>query len=240
MAREMALAGVDPSELLPPPPPEQPHTFREKWDNFWYHYKITFWVVAAIVAIAVTILVQTVTKNPADYEVVVVTEYALLPPETDGMKAYLASVGQDVDGDGEVEILIDNIVPNFQSDGSYSIGFADQQKLINYIAAGEKMIYVFDRLSYEGFLANISQVTDSDYSFYAALDITDAGYDPDGCYWSWKGDPRLAQYNLTEQAEDMLFGVRSPEGTAGGEKSQAMYEQGKQLIEALAEQKEGN
>ena len=225
MAREMALAGVDRSELTPPPPPERPRTFSEKWHNFWYHYKIAFWIVVALIAIAVTIIVQTVTADPADYNVVVVTQAALYSTELDAIEAHLAAKGTDVDGDGKIEVSTENLVPSFDADGTTSIGFADQQKLVNYIAAGEKMLFVFDDISYRGFCDSIAQVTSEDYEFFAPLDTTSASYDPEHRYVHLTTDIAFGA---------LVIGVRTPEGTAGNREAVKLYEQGKMLVESLA------
>ncbi len=234
MAREMALAGVDRSELTPPPPPEKPRTLKGKWDNFWYHYKVVFWIVATLVVIAAVIVVQMILDDPADYEVVAVTEYALFPAEIEAMEAYLASVGEDLDGDGKVEVHLENLVPTFDADGTSAIGLADQQKLVNYIAAGEKMLFVFDPFSYEGFNTSISDVTSEDYVFFAPLDISKEGYDQAEHYWCMSGDPACEDFGLMPLATELLLGVRTPEGTAGNREAVKRYEQGKALIEALA------
>ena len=228
MAREMALAGVDRSQLTPPPPPEKPRTFQDKWHNFWYHYKIAFWVVVALVAIAVTILVQTVTADPADYDVVVVTQTAMYTTELDALEAYLAAKGTDLDGDGKVEVSAENLVPSFDADGTTAIGFADQQKLVNYIAAGEKMLFVFDELSYVGFCDSISQVTSEEYEFFAPLDTASAAYDAAHRYARLDVD-----FGTEQMFGDLVIGVRTPEGTAGNREAVTLYEQGKALIESL-------
>ena len=229
MAREMALAGVDRMELTPPPPPEKPRTFTEKWHNFWYHYKVAFWIVAALVAIAVTIIVQTVTADPADYEVVAVTQLAMYSTEIEALEAYLASEGEDLDGDGTIEVTVENLVPSFDADGTSTIGFADQQKLVNYIAAGEKMLFVFDKLSYEGFRDSIAQVTSEDYEFFAPLDTTSPDYDSEHRYVHLGTD-----FGAEQALGDLIIGVRTAEGTAGNREAVKLYEQGKMLVESLA------
>lgn len=233
MARDMALAGVDRSQLTPPPPPEPPRTLKGKWDNFWYHYKVPFWIAAAVVLIAAVIVVQTVTNDPTDYEIVAVTELAMYSTEIDAMEQYFADRGEDLDGDGKVEVHVENLVPSYNADGTSSIGFADQQKLVNYIAAGEKMVFVFDRMSYEGFCDSIREVTSEDYEFFAPLEMDDPSYDPEEHYWCMKDDMRCDDYGLTGLAADLLVGVRTPKGTAGDQKAVLLYEQGKALIEAL-------
>lgn len=234
MARDMALAGVDRSELTPPPPPEPPKTAKGKWDNFWYHYKRLVWLIAALAVIAIVIAVQTVTKDPADFEIVAVTEEALFPTEIESLERYLASNADDVDGDGKVEVTLENLVPSYDADGTSSIGFADQQKLINYIASGEKMVFVFDEVTYKGFCDSIANVTSDDYVFFAPLDITADGYDTDLRYWHMNADAAFAELNMGDVVNNLIIGVRSPEGTAGGKKATARYESGAALIKALA------
>ncbi len=235
MARDMALAGVDRSELTPPPPPEPPKTAKGKWDNFWYHYKPVVWIVVTLAVIAIVIAVQTVTKDPADYEIVAVTELALLPPEIESLERYFAANGVDMDGDGEVEVTLENLVPSYDADGTSAIGLADQQKLVNYIASGEKMLFVFDAVSYEGFCDSIAEVTSEDYVFFAPLDITADGYDVDGRYWHMNADAACADHGIADLVKNLIIGVRSPEGTAGGNKAAAAYERGAALIKALAD-----
>ena len=235
MAREMALAGVDRSELTPPPPPEQPKTAKGKWDNFWYHYKPLVLIVTVLAVIVLVLGVQTVTKDPADYTVVAVTDMALYPPEIEALESYLASVGTDADGDGKVEVTLENLVPTYSADGTTAIGLADQQKLINYIASGENMLFVFDEVSYDGFCESIREVTSDDYAFFASLDIAKDGYDAEGRFWHMSADARCDERGITELVKTLIIGVRSPEVTASGRKAALCYEQGVALIQALAE-----
>ncbi len=231
MAREMALAGVDRSELTPPPPPQKPQTLEGKWQNFWYHYKVPFVAGLVIVFMAAILIVKTVTADPADYEVVVVTDYALMPQDLEGLEQYMASCAADLDGDGKVEVSIENLVPHYTAGGDSSVAFADQQKLTNYLATGDKMLFVFDRISYDVFSQTIAATTDEDYRFFAPLHTTADGYDSDAHHWCWSNDLRRTEEALADLPEDLLFGVRTPQGTAG--QSVAQYENGILLIEAL-------
>lgn len=234
MARKMALAGVDPSELQPRDPIEKPKTFRQKWDNFWYHYKVVFWIVTVLVVIVATLTVKSLTENPADYDIVAVTGLALLPNEEEALEEYLASIGADLDGDGKVEVAIENLVPTFDSDGGTGIGYADQQSLITHISTGEKMLYIFDERSYKAFLASISDVTSDEYMFFAPLEIADEHYDAENHYWRMIGDAAFADCIPETLESDLIIGVRAPEGTAGKHTSTELYEQGKALIEAIS------
>lgn len=235
MAREMALAGVDRSELTPPPPPEKPRTLIGKLENLWYHYKIPILIGAGLLALAALFGYQMLTANPADYDVVVITELPLVKEEIEALEGYIAQGGEDLDGDGTVEVSVENLLPEFNAKGE----LADQHKLQNYLVSGEAMVFVFDKESYEGFRAITADIADEEYVFFAPLDTTASGYDAEEHYWCWKDDSRKELAVFDRLSEDMWFGVRSVEGTAGASKTRKLYEQGAQLIKNLAESAQG-
>ena len=127
MARDMYLVGVSEDELKPDPKPEGPKTPKGKWDNYWYHYKWhTLGAIAVVVVLAV-LIVQMVTKNEPDYTLNIVTEKPLAQPVLNWLKAELEVYGQDLDGDGYVEVRIDNL---YMSDSTQSgMAMANAQKL---------------------------------------------------------------------------------------------------------------
>lgn len=235
MAREMALAGVTPEELTPPPPPEPPKGFRNQCANFWYHYKPFIIVGALLLLIGGGLLLKTLTTNKPDYQVVLITEMPRYVEELDGLEALLESVGEDVDGDGTVEVEVENLTPAFYDVAAPTLGEADMQKLMTYLSTGERMIFVFDRQSYEGFEKTIVNVTSEGFQFFEPLSTDAAGYNTEEHYWNWIGDPRLAEYGLSDMDDDLFFGVRSPEGMAARSKSRELCEQGLVLIQNLAE-----
>lgn len=234
MAREMALAGVDPSELVPSsPPPQKPQGLSGWWQNIWYHYKPVILIGGLLVFLLGWALLGTLRANPADYDVVVVTEYGLYPDEIEALKAYIADSGRDVDGDGEIEVEINNLTPNYYDDMAPGLAHSDSQKLTSYLSTGEMMLFVFDERSYNGFMETIGHVTDETYAFFAPLDTTAADYHAEACYWNWVNDARRTEYGMGQLPADMFFGVRTPDGTASKEDSVTDYEEGKAMLEAL-------
>ncbi len=242
MAREMALAGVDRSELTPPPPPEKPRTVVGKLQNLWYHYKVPILIGTALLVMVCWFGYDILTKNPADYNVVVVTETPLIRTETDALQAYIGECGEDVDGDGEVEVAIENLLPNSNVGGQGGT-LADQQKLQTYLASGERVLFVFDRASYTAFCNTIDVA--EDYEFFLALDTASESYDPEEHYWCWSEDVRVKpNADLASMPADMLFGVRDPDYislSVSSKKSQTLCEQGAALITKIIEtaEKEG-
>ncbi len=234
MAREMALAGVDRSELTAPPPPvKKPEGFGGWLQNLWYHYKAVIVVGGILTFLLGWALLATLSADPADYNVVVVTEHGLYPGEIDALKTYFAQSGRDVDGDGEIEVAINNLTPNYYDEMAPGLAHSDSQKLISYLSTGEGMLFVFDQVSYNGFMETVSQVTDETYAFFAPLSVTHAHYDAENHYWNWKNDDRRTELGMGMLPEDMLFGVRTPDGTASNKRATAEYEEGKAMLETL-------
>ncbi|MBQ3093624.1 MAG: hypothetical protein IJC52_00480 [Clostridia bacterium] len=236
MARDMALAGVDRSTLTPPPPPEKPKGFSAKCRNVWYHYKPLLIGGGLFLLLVLWLVIQTVTNNPPDYTVVVVTELPLLSGETAAMEEYLALGGTDLDGDGEIEVTIENLNPNFHDEMAPTIGHADMQKLMSVLATGEHMLFAFDKASYDGFIETVENVTDGDdYRFLAPIATTSSDYNADDGTWSWKNDARRTDMGLAGLPEDMVFGVRTVDGTADNQQSLALHDAGEALLIQLSE-----
>ncbi|MBQ9414502.1 MAG: hypothetical protein IJU16_05180 [Clostridia bacterium] len=233
MAREMALAGVSKEELnAPPPPPLTPKTPKEKWDNFWYHYKWPAIGVLLLLGLIGWYIVQQVTKNDPDYHVVVVTKDAILPDEAAALEDYLAAVGEDIDGDGRVEVKTENLCPSFDERLSPAVGHSDQQKLVTYFSSGERMLYIFDQPSYDGFYESVQGVVSENYEFFAPLSVQDDDYNAERHYWDWALDTRKAD-TLQTLPEHLYFGVRAASGTAGGDVAETASAQGRALLERL-------
>lgn len=230
MAREMALAGVNPEELAPPPPPQKPRGFKAKWENYWYHYKWPTLIVLFVLAVGAWILIDQLTKEKPDYILVAVTEQPLLPQETQALETYLASCGEDLDEDGQVEVNVENLNPAFEDPLAPTIASSDTQKLISYLSTGDRMLFAFDKPSYEGFARTTRDVAGEDYRFFSALQSESPGYRADERYWSWRDDARRGEGDLATCPKEMFFGVREPQGTAGGKRAREMFEQGRTLL----------
>ncbi len=235
MAREMALAGVNREELTPPEPPKAPQGLEAKWRNLWYHHKWLLLFLAFLLVLGLVFLHQTLAKDDPDYEVIVVTELAILPPEQEALEAYMAACGTDVDGDGKIEVSTVNLTPSYASDVAPGIGHSDAQKLISSLSTGENMLYVFDETSLRGFLETVTDVTDEDYWFFAPLNTASPLYDEELCCFNWENDRRRHTDELKTMPEQLWFGVRTADGTASRASSVAMYENGKLLLEKLAD-----
>ena len=237
MAREMALAGVDPEDLKKSqaaPPPRSP---REKWENYWYHYKWVTLGVAFLLLVGVIFTAQMLSRNEPDYTVLVVTEgeystYALAP-----MESLLESYGKDIDGDGEVEVRLATCHLGAKEYETASDQLLNYQILQSHLAAGDVMMFAFEGDYFGWFMGEMSQ---SGAGFLTPIGVQADGVSADGYYWSWTQDSRIKDNAaFDELPEELYFGVRVAAGTAAkrGEEQQQCLELLRALVEDTPKQK---
>lgn len=210
MARERYLVGVSKEELEYTPPPPPPSTFKEKWKNFWYHYKWPTVIGMLVAAIAITSIVQAVTKTRADYAVCLVTQQELSTVAINRLEAAFEAVGTDRNQDGEVVVKLQ--VLNVSSEAGAQYAAANRQAVTAHIVARDVLLFAFDP---EYYTTILEPIMDEGVSFFVPLDLKMSGISEDGTYWNWKESPLLKE--ATMQAieawpavpEDLYFGVRN-------------------------------
>ena len=210
MARERYLIGVDPEELkAPPPPPEKPAGW---WENVWYHYKWHILIGGFVALLVVLGVVTLVTKDDPDYTVVLLTADPLTTDMVENLQNQLAAAGEDLDGDGKVEVLIENLAMELDYSNQK---IANDNTLMAHFAAGDVLLYAMEPDYYESKI--LSQA--GDYTFFTTLSS-------DEPYVRWHPD-------ADGVAEELYIGVRNASGTA--ERNQT-HEQCQQLLEQLLAQ----
>lgn len=215
MAREMYLAGVKPEELEPTPPAPPPTTPGEKWENFWYHHKWKVIIIGFLAIALGVILWQTLTVDRADYTVLMTTKYAYSTQQLDALEKELARYGDDLDGDGKVEVEVLNCYLGAADATTY---YANHQALEAHLVAGDVMLFLWEPEYYSSFVATAGEATGDGYCFLAPLPFTAPGVSEDTLTWNWAQDGRLS--TLPDMPDDLYFGVRVLGGTATDEKLQ--------------------
>ncbi len=224
MAREMYLVGVNEEELKPTPKMEPPRTPRDKWANFWYHYKWLFLGVVFGVAALAYIIVSAATVNRPDYQVLMVTKYAQLDSEIEVLERQLAACGTDLDGDGEVEVRVLHCYMGEKGSPEY---LSNNQALQAHVMAADVMLYAWEPACYEEFMTNMRNNTGDDFEFLCDLPF-DNGLVDEGHAWNWVGShgqkqtvaeikKGIAAYTMQKQLpENLYFGVRTASELAAG------------------------
>lgn len=114
-------------------------------ENFWYHYRVhTLVALLAFVTLAVSV-VQCSTKPDYDYKIVVATRSITLSTiQIDDIKKELEQYGEDLNGDGKVNLLlVDCTLDSSFSD--YQNQLAKQSKLQMLLMTDvEAMLFLTD------------------------------------------------------------------------------------------------
>ena len=225
MAREWLLRGVDPEELKATPKDEGPQTSRGKWENFWYHHKLKFWLILFAVVVAVVGITQLLTRDEPDYCVLLVTEVAYTPPQKEALATLLESYGTDIDGDGKVEVQVENCL--------YGKGLNQQQnsgvqQVQAHLITADRLFFMFEPNTYEQFASVLVDDEGNPIPFFAPIAVQGKPLMEDGTVYNWKGDTRPIP-ELTERSPDLYFCVRKATGTATD--AQELYQQSIALLE---------
>lgn len=211
MAREMYLVGVSEEELRPAPKMEPPKTPGGKWDNFWYHYKWPFLGGLFALFVVGILVAQAVTKNPPDYDVVLVTKQYPTATATAALEDSLESCGRDIDGDGEVEVRITNC---YMSDTSTNLSLTFYQVLQTRFLSGDFSLFIWEPALYEEFSKNVGDTVSEGYEVFSVLPVQGELLD-EGRVWNWaESGKQEGKITLKALPKDLYFTVRNPGGLA--------------------------
>lgn len=131
-----------------------PITKKQKWDNFWYHYKAPFWVILFVVVIGGMFLKDMIFKPKYDVDILMT---ASLPfsTERDNIVAGVNEYTEDFDGNGEasanVEVIqmMDMSSEEAQNGMDPQVVMANQAKLMASLTGFEYLIMITDDFNYD-------------------------------------------------------------------------------------------
>lgn len=231
MAREWLLRGVDPEELKPTPKDEGPQTPQGRWENFWYHHKLKFWLILFATVVAAVAVYQMVTRDDPDYRVLLITETVYSQGELEALATMLEPYGTDWDGDGKVEIQVENCLYGKNVDQSRNSGI---QQVQAHLVTGDRMFFMWEPSTYKQFMKTLADDA-GEVEFLTPLAVESKDLIEDGKVYNWKNDPRPIE-ELKQRAPDLYFGVRLPTGSAAS--SEELYRESLDLLERfIADQK---
>ncbi len=123
---------------------EKPTTAKGKIENAWYHYKGIIIALPLVIALLTYIVVDLVTKPVYDYTVLVHGATAVQKTDIDEIEKYLVSVGTDIDGNGEVQVLIINTSFDLDSPDPRA-GYGKNQKFNIEVMNNQAKIFIVDK-----------------------------------------------------------------------------------------------
>lgn len=148
--KKMRQAAAEQKAMEPDFPPVEEHivpkTFKQKWDNYWYHYKGATWGTLAAVVLVVWLIKDIFFAVKPDLTLNIATSITLSavnPNMEEDIYPYL----KDYNGDEQVLVSISETSIGDMTDPQML--YANQQKFIAVLAAGDELIYLLDQKGYD-------------------------------------------------------------------------------------------
>ncbi len=174
----------------------RPKGFKAWCENFWYHYK--FYTIVAIFAVItlVVAVAQCSTKTKYDYKIILATTTVeMASPQIAALEEQLALYGEDLNGDGEVNLtLVDCTINEYTS--MRDTAMAKRQKLQSLLMNDtEVMMIVSDGACFEWINETLGG------NFIENTDLPDKGgmaFELDGTPLYEKAKDKIKQSNLKD------------------------------------------
>ncbi len=131
--------------------PIVPKTFKEKWKNYWYHYKGLTWGGLAGVVLVVWLIKDIFFGPEYDLSVTTATKY-MFSALNDSMSSDLASYAEDYNGDGKTDVTYNEITIYLDPEAEnvdVQMNAINLQKLMAVFAGGEDLLFVLEQESYD-------------------------------------------------------------------------------------------
>ena len=218
MAREWALAGVPEEELQPPPPIQKPQTPQGKWENFWYHHKWKVVIICLILIVVGFAVYQGLTRDDPDYFVMLVTDEPQHPDMITALELELMPFGEDLDGDGKVEIMVENLYVNPDNLSLKPQVDSNRQSLAVHLMSADRMLFMVEKNTYETYLNSLLE--NSEVGLFGDVGLPSDGLAENGYGWDWYGSKLQQSELFKELPEHIYFGVRGADGNAEGNEEQ--------------------
>ena len=176
-----------------------PKTFKQKWKNYWYHYKGTTWMTVFILVLVVWFIHDMFFSPKPDLSIGIAT-YTGVSYFTDDISEDLGAYAGDYNEDGQVLISASESYFNMEDAEMVS---AYYQKFIAEISGGSELVFIVDDFTYDVVLDNTEGESmfidfgelypDVDYIEGDKIDITEH---PLGTLWHLKslGSTELEGY----------------------------------------------
>ncbi len=219
------LKKMQAGQLDPGPKPSEvavaPKTFKEKKENFLYHYKYVLIAAVFLAVVAVVITVDLVTKTRYDSKVVVFSYDSTVSLSASQIEDYFEQLYPDINNNGKVDIAAIDCSYN-PEDNNYENNLAKQTRLQTTLAAEkDALIYILDDETIEFF-----RTVNEGVEIFSEDNIVPLGED----FWEF------IKVEGIENSETKLYAaLRRVDGTLLEGKDKTALDSAKQVMQSLRE-----
>ncbi len=133
-----------------------PITFKEKIQNYWYHFKWQTIISVFLVAVMTVLIAQCANREKQDMVVVFFAHSPVLDSQIEKVEKYIEQYATDIDGNGKVAVQTVNCTFN-QKSGNKQYAMAILQKLQSLIASEPRAILFIVDEKGEEYINSISE-----------------------------------------------------------------------------------
>ena len=178
-------------------------TFKQKIENFWYHYKWHTIIIVFFIITGLVCLVQCSTKEKPDDKALLYVNQNLLDNAANDLSDKLGGYIGDYNGNGEVLYRVNNVSYNGNNLAGVNYSVTNSEKLLSALATAEYVLYIVDEHGYDYLSDNSTEVFES-YDFCP---------DKNGTAWNWKGSSLQQSLADSGLPENLYFCIRKVDGT---------------------------
>ncbi len=179
------------------------YTFKQKLENYWYHYK---WHTIVVVFFLITFAVcftQCALKEKPDDKALLYVNQNLLDNAANDLSNELARYIDDYNDNGEILYRVNNVSYNKDSMGTVNYSVANSERLMAAVATAEYVMYIVDENGYNYFMTEQTKLFET-YDF-----MPDKG----GTAWNWNGSSLQVKMKNSGLPDNLYFCIRKVSGT---------------------------
>lgn len=126
---------------------EKPVTPKEKWDNFWYHYRWTVLAVGFFVVAVSFLTIQALTREKYDTTLMLGNYTYFSQEQLDSITDSFSKYIKDVDGDGKksVSIFQAKYIAEGSDEEATGVESSMHARIITEIASGQNNIFIMEK-----------------------------------------------------------------------------------------------
>ena len=131
-----------------------PMTFKQKWDNYWYHYKFVTFLVAFVVITLSLFAKDMIFKPKYDLTLNVASKYSF-SAVNDDINETVAEFVDDYDKNGKISVLVTEMQTNYDGTSANPVVAATgEQKILAILNAGADAVFIFDDMTYNALIGS--------------------------------------------------------------------------------------
>ena len=127
----------------------RPKTFKEKWDNYWYHYKLVTWLAVFVVFVVGWFVKDIFFGEKYDLVINIASKYTFSAINEE-MGSDAAQYAEDYDGNGKKSVQVNEMQVNYDgTGGTNQTTMVGEQKILAVLNAGVDLVFILDKQTYD-------------------------------------------------------------------------------------------